>query len=111
RVRADLDRGRDGWNTIPTMRRLALALLPLVLIACARPTPKQLAAHTTYSLAREQGRYVKVGRLDIFAITRGQGRDVVLLHGNPASTYTWRKVIEPLAEHYRVHAIDLPGYG
>jgi pimeloyl-ACP methyl ester carboxylesterase len=34
-----------------------------------------------------------------------------LLHGDPASAYTWRKIIEPLSKRYRGHAIDLPGYG
>jgi len=35
----------------------------------------------------------------------------VLLHGNPASTYSWRKVMGPLAARYRIHVIDLPGFG
>jgi len=47
----------------------------------------------------------------VFTITMGSGPDVVLLHGSPSSTYTWRSVIEPLARGHRVHAIDLPGYG
>jgi pimeloyl-ACP methyl ester carboxylesterase len=87
-----------------------LALLPL-LVACGGAQPAELARTTSYQLARTEGRFVAVDDLQVFAITAGQGRDVVLLHGNPSNTYSWRKVIAPLATRYRVHAIDLPGYG
>ncbi len=73
--------------------------------------PAELARTTPYELARKEGHYVTVDGLQVFAITAGNGRDVVLIHGNPSNTYSWRKVIAPLAKHYRVHAIDLPGYG
>lgn len=36
---------------------------------------------------------------------------VLLLHGFPQSWWEWRKVIAPLAEHYRVVAPDLRGAG
>lgn len=36
---------------------------------------------------------------------------VLLLHGFPQSWWEWRKVIGPLAEHYRVIAPDLRGAG
>lgn len=89
-----------------------IAVLGLALLAaCARPDPHDLARSTAYDLARTQGHYVTVDGLQMFAITAGTGRDVVLIHGNPSNTYAWRKVITPLARHYRVHAIDLPGYG
>jgi pimeloyl-ACP methyl ester carboxylesterase len=97
------------------MRRAATLVvgcsLALLAFACAHPRPKDLAASTTFSLAREHGRYVDVGGLDLFEISLGAGRDLVLLHGNAASTYAWRKVIEPLAAHFHVHALDLPGFG
>jgi pimeloyl-ACP methyl ester carboxylesterase len=73
--------------------------------------PAELARTTPYELARKEGHYVTVDGLQVFAITAGHGRDVVLIHGNPSNTYSWRKVVTPLAQRYRVHAIDLPGYG
>lgn len=36
---------------------------------------------------------------------------ILLLHGWPTSAYLYRKMMEPLAKHYRVIAIDLPGFG
>jgi pimeloyl-ACP methyl ester carboxylesterase len=82
-----------------------------VLAACARVPPAELVRTTPFTLARERGRFVEVHGLRLFAITLGDGRDVVLIHGNGASTYSWRHVLEPLAARYRVHALDLPGYG
>lgn len=42
---------------------------------------------------------------------RGHGQPLVLLHGPLFSLYTFRHVIEPLAEHFRVIVPDLPGCG
>ncbi|MCA9522676.1 MAG: alpha/beta fold hydrolase [Myxococcales bacterium] len=36
---------------------------------------------------------------------------VLLLHGWPTSSYLYRDVIPPLAQRYRVLALDLPGFG
>lgn len=41
----------------------------------------------------------------------GQGAPVVLLHGFPETNFAWRYQIPVLAEHYRVIAPDLRGYG
>ena len=93
------------------MRRFRPVLWLVLLVACTHPKPADLVRTAAWPTAREHGRYVTVHDLRLFAITLGKGRDVVLLHGNPASTYSWRKVMEPLAARYRVHAIDLPGFG
>lgn len=41
----------------------------------------------------------------------GQGRDVVLVHGTPTSSVLWRQVVVGLSGDYRLHVLDLPGYG
>ncbi|MFB0488680.1 haloacetate dehalogenase [Methylobacterium sp. OAE515] len=41
----------------------------------------------------------------------GSGPPVVLLHGFPETNYAWRHQIPVLAEHFRVVAPDLRGYG
>lgn len=41
----------------------------------------------------------------------GDGPDVVLVHGTPANSVVWRPVVERLQDHYRIHYLDLPGYG
>jgi len=44
-------------------------------------------------------------------VERGKGDPIVLLHGNPTSSYLWRKVIPPLAKLGRCIAPDLIGMG
>lgn len=41
----------------------------------------------------------------------GDGPDVVLVHGTPASSVVWQGVIARLRDRYRIHYLDLPGYG
>ncbi len=41
----------------------------------------------------------------------GKGPPLVLVHGLMTSSYSWRFVMEPLAEHYRVLMPDLVGAG
>jgi pimeloyl-ACP methyl ester carboxylesterase len=41
----------------------------------------------------------------------GDGPALVLAHGWPWSSYAWHRVIPALAERYRVHWYDMPGYG
>ena len=36
---------------------------------------------------------------------------VVLLHGTPWSSFTWRGVARALGQQFRVHVWDMPGYG
>jgi pimeloyl-ACP methyl ester carboxylesterase len=42
---------------------------------------------------------------------KGNGLPLVLLHGYTASTYVWKEVFEPLAQRYRVIAVDMKGFG
>ncbi len=44
-------------------------------------------------------------------VERGQGRPIVLLHGNPTSSYLWRSVIAELEDNGRCIAPDLIGMG
>jgi haloalkane dehalogenase len=44
-------------------------------------------------------------------VQEGAGRPIVLLHGNPTSSYLWRNVIPHLRGHGRVIAPDLVGHG
>ena len=41
----------------------------------------------------------------------GDGEPLVMVHGTPWSSYTWREIAPKLAETHRVHLYDLPGYG
>ena len=41
----------------------------------------------------------------------GQGPDLVLLHGWGMNGAVWHGIAQQLAPHYRVHLVDLPGFG
>ena len=44
--------------------------------------------------------------------TFGTGnRDLVLLHGWGLNAEVWRCIAEPLSAHFRLHLVDLPGFG
>lgn len=57
--------------------------------------------------------YSPHGPLNVHYIEKGEGDNhLVLLHGFRARTYTWEKLIDPLADAgYHVWAIDFVGYG
>ncbi len=41
----------------------------------------------------------------------GHGRDLALIHGWGIGKAVWQPVIDKLAQRFRVHLLDLPGYG
>lgn len=43
--------------------------------------------------------------------TIGDGKDIVLLHGWGMNGAVWQQTAEKLSESFRVHIVDLPGYG
>lgn len=64
-------------------------------------SPAQLPAKKFCTVNGRRLAYVEVG----------SGAPIVLLHGNPTSSYLWRDVIPPLAGMGRVIAPDLIGHG
>ena len=56
-------------------------------------------------------RYVIANGVRIFCREEGEGPLVLMLHGFPEFSYSWRHQMAPLAEAgFRAVAIDLPGY-
>lgn len=54
---------------------------------------------------------IRLSEITMSYRAEGEGELLVLLHGWPQTSYCWRKVIGPLADHFRVVAPDLRGYG
>jgi pimeloyl-ACP methyl ester carboxylesterase len=54
---------------------------------------------------------VPVGNLRLSTLTMGQGRDLLLIHGLGATKASFFDTAAALSTSYRVHAIDLPGFG
>ena len=63
-------------------------------------------------LADPDSRFVEVEGLEVHYKTTGEGDPaLILLHGFGASTFTWREVMEPLADVGTVIAFDRPAFG
>ncbi|MBO68898.1 MAG: haloalkane dehalogenase [Acidiferrobacteraceae bacterium] len=56
-------------------------------------------------------RFQEVGGRRLGYIEAGQGSPIILLHGNPTSSYLWRNIVPALADCGRVIAPDLIGQG
>tara|TARA_E500000075_G_scaffold129819_1_gene138016 strand:- start:70 stop:939 length:870 start_codon:yes stop_codon:yes gene_type:complete len=56
-------------------------------------------------------KFERVGTKKIAYVDEGEGQPIVLLHGNPTSSYLWRNVIPELSGLGRVVAPDLIGHG
>ena len=41
----------------------------------------------------------------------GRGDDLVLVHGWGMNGAVWHQAVEQLSQHFRVHVVDLPGFG
>jgi pimeloyl-ACP methyl ester carboxylesterase len=55
--------------------------------------------------------HVPAGRLRISTLTMGEGPDVLLLHGLGGTKASFFDTAAFLSRSYRVHAMDLPGFG
>ncbi len=58
-----------------------------------------------------ESRFIEIDGLNIHYVQAGRGADLVLLHGIGASVFAWRFLLPLLETHFRVTAIDLPGFG
>lgn len=89
-----LPRTTAWWLVVP----LALALVGL--LDTRGPAPPHSAE------------WLQAGDIRVRSVRAGEGPvTILLLHGFGESLTTWRALFDPLATHYRVLAIDLPGFG
>jgi pimeloyl-ACP methyl ester carboxylesterase len=76
------------------------------------PIPPLQDVYPPEDLADPDSRFIVVEGVKVHYKTMGQGEPVfVLLHGFAASTYSWHKVMEPLARLGTVIAFDRPAFG
>lgn len=58
-----------------------------------------------------EGDFIELSGRRTHFVERGQGVPLLLIHGFNLDWHTWTKNIEPLADHFRVFALDLWGQG
>lgn len=90
--------GAIGMNTRRSFLNLAAAL---VVTACSRAvqtgSPATGAAPFTSS--------------EISVVTRGSGPDVILIHGLAGNIGVWDTSADALDDHYRLHLVQIHGFG
>ncbi|HNY64565.1 MAG TPA: alpha/beta fold hydrolase [Deltaproteobacteria bacterium] len=47
----------------------------------------------------------------VHCVSMGEGHPLILVHGGGMWLYSFRHNMEPLSRSFRVHALDMPGYG
>lgn len=88
---------------------LSLAVLVVPLIV---PIPPLKNTVPPRQLADPDSQFVEVNGLDVHTKEMGEGgTPLILLHGFAASTFSWREVMQPLAQDQRVVAFDRPAFG
>lgn len=92
---------------------IVLVLLAIVLVGpFLIPVPSLEGLVPPETLADPDSQFTDVNGITVHYKTAGEGDPaLVLLHGFAASTYSWREVMPPLAEVYRVVAFDRPAFG
>jgi pimeloyl-ACP methyl ester carboxylesterase len=92
---------------IVTLVLLVVLVGPLILPVPPLPDPVAVS-----DLADPDSKFIEVNSIQVHYKQSGAGEPVILLmHGFSASTYSWHKVMEPLAEIGTVIAYDRPAFG
>jgi haloalkane dehalogenase len=58
-----------------------------------------------------EDRWAEVAGHKLHYVDEGDGPPLLMIHGNPTWSFTWRDVIRGLRDRYRCIAVDLPGFG
>lgn len=97
------------------MRLLLRVLFALVLagllLGLVLSTIGAFYAPNTQIPAGFLGQHMSVGGLPIRAYQRGEGPDVLLLHGSPGSLEDFAPIWRALGTRFRLTAFDRPGHG
>jgi pimeloyl-ACP methyl ester carboxylesterase len=99
------------WQRIALIA-VAVLLLLILVGPFLVPVPPLGDTVPPEQLADPDSRFVTVDDVKIHYKTAGEGEPaLLLLHGFAASIYSWREVIDPLAENATVIAFDRPAFG
>ena len=58
-----------------------------------------------------ENHFITIGNEKIRFSQKGNGKDILLIHGTPGSIEDWKKIIDTLSKKYRVTAFDRLGHG
>lgn len=87
------------------------AVIALTVFWFSRPTDVSFAELRSTIPHSEYSKFAEIGDIRLHYQEKGTGTPLVLIHGYTSSTYSWKDIFLPLAERYRVIAVDLKGFG
>jgi len=94
-----------------TLIFFALLLLSALVVPLIVPVP-ELVTVAVRRLAPAEGRFAEVGGTELFYTQVGSAPPtLLLLHAFGSSSFSWRKVTQPLGARAEVVAFDRPGFG
>jgi len=70
-----------------------------------------IASRVAHDDAQAESKFVTVDGASLHFVIKGDGRPVVLIHGNPGSCQDWARLYTPIASRYQAIAFDRPGHG
>ena len=115
-----IDRGGQSLANLPLVARRRISAARMAEVGATAESNVRRRHGATgpgATVSRYCGRIMPLDRsvvvegLNIHYREAGQGSALLLVHGWPTNAHLWRNIIEPLADHRRVIAIDLPGFG
>lgn len=99
------------WQKI-TLSIFGILLAALLIVPFLIPVPPLEGLVPPEQLADPDSQFIDVNGLRVHYKESGSGElTFILLHGFAASTFSWREVMQPLAQYGRVIAFDRPAFG
>ena len=72
---------------------------------------RYLASRVAHDHERAESLFITIDDADLHFVMKGNGRPVVMIHGNPGSCQDWSRLYVPVSSQYRAIAFDRPGHG
>ena len=82
-----------------------------VKVSATSLRPQNSGPDTQSERSQSTSKFVTVDDTRLHFVIKGEGRPVVLIHGNPGSGQDWTRVFGPLSGLHKVIAFDRPGHG
>jgi pimeloyl-ACP methyl ester carboxylesterase len=94
-----------------TVSFIGIILLIAIIVPLIIPIPP-LITSPPVALADQDSLFTNMDGIQLHYKKKGNGSPaIILLHGFGASVFSWREVMDPLAEIGTVYAYDRPGFG
>lgn len=101
--------GKDIWNLSILVAGILLG--GLLLFVVARILIRYFQPSLSSPQWKGKSQFAQVMGMNLHYVIEGKGSPILLLHGIGAQIFSWRHLIPLLSKHFRVIALDLPGFG